>query len=110
MHWLEVGGIVLAMALGRVWDSRFAHPKIKKERNEELDGRLKTLRDGLGLAISTGHQSLSHELTTLSSDLRTVKGTVDSMAGDVKGLKDRELGRLESDAREGRRQAQARKR
>lgn len=67
MHWMEAAGIILAIGLGKVWDAKFAHPKIKKERNAELDSRLNSLRT----AIDVGHQSLSGEVATLTTNLRT---------------------------------------
>ncbi len=94
VHWLEVLGIIMAIALGKVFDARIANPKIKKERNDELDTRLNSIRQ----AINSSTDLIQQDVVTLTSDLRAVKGTVDVVAVDVKGLKDRELARLEADA------------
>ena len=98
-EWMTVAGLIAAIALGKVYDSRFAHPRIKKERNEELDTRLNNIRQ----AIKSSTDLIQQDVTTLSSDVRVVKGTMDVVADDVKGLKDRELARLESDAKDTRR-------
>lgn len=98
VHWMEAAGIILAMALSKVWDSRIAHPKVKKERNNELDAGLGPIRDAIGYA----QQSNNMEFGKLNTRFDRVEGTVDVVADDVKGLKDRELERLETDAREAR--------
>lgn len=91
---IEAAALILAIAIGKFYDARFAHPKVRKERNDELDTRLNSIRQ----AIKTSSDLIQGDVTTLSGDVRQMKGTVEVVASDVKGLKDRELARLEADA------------
>lgn len=99
MHWMTDLGIILAMALSKVWDARFAHPRIKKERNEELDSRLISLRT----ALDIGHQSIRDDLQGVVSRVQDLsahvigpdgqnglRGEVREMKADVRGLLERE--------------------
>ena len=72
VHWLEAVGIVAAIALAKVYDARFAHPRIKKERNDELDSRLNSVRT----AIDISSQAIRHDVTTLSGEVRDLKAHV----------------------------------
>lgn len=91
---LEAIAIVVAFAGAKLWDARVAHPKIRKERNDELDTRLKNVTHAIGVA----QQSNELEFGKLNGRFDRVEGTVKVVAEDVKGLKDRELARLEADA------------
>lgn len=98
-HWAEGVGLLVLYAGHRLWESRIAHPKVRKERNDELDSRLASIRT----AISVSTDSVRGDVTTLGGELRAMKGTVEVVASDVKGLKERELARLETDAQASRR-------
>lgn len=93
-HMIEAIGLALAIGLAKVWDARVSHPKIRKERNDELDTRLNNIRQ----AIKSSTEVIQGDVNALGTDVRVMKGTMDVVAGDVKGLKDRELARLEADA------------
>lgn len=88
MHWMEALGIMLAIALAKIYDARFAHPKIKKERNEELDTRLTSIR----AAIDISNQTIRGDVTTLSGEVRDLKSHVigpdgkNGLRGDVRTL------------------------
>ena len=106
-HWIEAAGLAFAYGVAKLWETRSTkkqHATTKVERNAELDQRLTTLGKNLDTAISVVHQSNTMEFGKLNTRFDKMEGTVDSVAGDVKGLKERELARLESDAAPTRRQ------
>lgn len=93
-HWAEAASLFALYVAHKLYALRIEQPKVKKERNDELDTRLNNIRQ----AITSSTQLIQQDVTTLSTDLRVVKSTVDGMAKNVEGLQQRELERLEADA------------
>ena len=96
-HVIEATAFGVGLFLKYLYDGKRSEKHadtVKQQRNEELDSRLNNIRQ----AIKSSTEVIQQDVVTLSGDLRAVKGTVEVVASDVKGLKDRELARLESDA------------
>lgn len=96
-HLIEAVALGVALVLKAAWDHRVQQKHTsttRRERNEELDTRLKNVTHAIGMA----QQSNELEFGKLNSRFDRMDGTVEAVASDVKGLKDRELARLETDA------------
>jgi len=86
-NWEIVAGTVLAIALGKVYDARWLQPKVKAERNREVD----MVRNAIDLA----QQSNVLEFGKIGTRLDKVDGSMEVVKSEVTGLRTRELDRLE---------------
>lgn len=97
-HWIEAAGLVAAIAASKLYDARMGK---KKDRHAEagMDSRIKSILN----AVTISQQSSEQEFSKVHGRLSIMEGSVETVVTEVKGLRERELQRLEDDARPSRR-------
>lgn len=93
-----VGSLLVMTQLGTVWVAHLKGKKGAKTQSEGMDTKLRTLGDGLRMAIDNRCDLLTQEVSSVSGEVKDLKHTVVGVNGE-NGIRG-ELRELKAELRE----------